>query len=118
MRQCNSASSIVMNTTGTGVSTCLQDVRPQPRLAQLRLLGVGQCGKAAATDVTMHIRAVDGKDLCRVHVRPCGFPVEATVTVDAKPGRLLIGTIPKIGARACAVPHRVARRSGHDPPAC
>ena len=31
--------------------------------------------------VTTEILTVDGRDLCRVHVRPSKFPVEATVTV-------------------------------------
>jgi type I restriction enzyme, R subunit len=41
-------------------------------------------GEAAATNGTTQIHTVDGHDLCRVHVRPCGFPVDATIVVDKK----------------------------------
>ena len=42
-------------------------------------------GAAAATNVTSQVHAVDGKGVCRVHVRPSGHPVHATVTtVDSK----------------------------------
>jgi type I restriction enzyme, R subunit len=37
-------------------------------------------GQAAAANVTSEILTIDGRDLCRVHVRPSKFPVEATVT--------------------------------------
>jgi type I restriction enzyme, R subunit len=37
-------------------------------------------GQAAAANVTSEILTIDGHDLCRVHVRPSKFPVEATVT--------------------------------------
>jgi type I restriction enzyme R subunit len=36
---------------------------------------------AAAANVHTQVHAVDGRDLCRVHVKPSGFPVDATVTV-------------------------------------
>ncbi len=39
-------------------------------------------GAAAATNIGVQIHHVDGNDICRVHVRPSGFPVEAIVTVD------------------------------------
>ncbi len=39
-------------------------------------------GVAAATNIGVQIHHVDGNDICRVHVRPSGFPVEAIVTVD------------------------------------
>jgi len=46
---------------------------------------VNAVGTAAATYVTTHIHTVDGRDLCRVHVRPSGHPVRAKVTiVDAQ----------------------------------
>ncbi len=42
-------------------------------------------GAAAATNVTTQIHTIDGHDLCRVHVKPCGHPVHAEVTiVDSK----------------------------------
>lgn len=37
-------------------------------------------GPAAAANVTHEILHVEGEDLCRVHVRPSGFPVEARIT--------------------------------------
>ncbi|MEX1177033.1 MAG: type I restriction endonuclease [Nitriliruptor sp.] len=37
-------------------------------------------GQAAAANVTSEILTIDGRDLCRVHVRPSKFPVDATVT--------------------------------------
>lgn len=45
---------------------------------------VNSMGEAAATNGTTQIHTVDGHDLCRVHVRPCGFPVDATIVVDKK----------------------------------
>ena len=45
---------------------------------------VNSVGEAAATNVTTQIHTVEGHDLCRVHVRPCGFPVDATIVVDKK----------------------------------
>ncbi len=44
-------------------------------------------GAAAVSNVTTEILTVDGKDLCRVHVRPCGFPVDAKVVVIDKTGQ-------------------------------
>jgi hypothetical protein len=41
-------------------------------------------GDAAASNVTTQFHTIDGHDLCRVHVRACGFPVDATVIVDRK----------------------------------
>ena len=41
-------------------------------------------GEASAADVSLHLHNVDGQDLCRVHVRPSGVPVDAVVTVDRK----------------------------------
>ena len=39
-------------------------------------------GEAAVGNVGIQLHTVDGKDVCRVHVRPSRFPVEAKVTVD------------------------------------
>ncbi len=41
-------------------------------------------GTAAATNATIQIHTVDGHDICRVHVRPSEFPVEAMVTIEKK----------------------------------
>lgn len=45
---------------------------------------INALGEAAATNVTTQLHKVNGHELCRVHVLPCGFPVEATITVDRK----------------------------------
>ena len=44
-------------------------------------------GAAAATNVTTQIHTIDNKDLVRVHVKPSGVPVDATVTVVDKQGQ-------------------------------
>lgn len=44
-------------------------------------------GAAAVANVTTEILTVDGKDVCRVHVKPCGFPVEAKVVKVDKKGQ-------------------------------
>lgn len=41
-------------------------------------------GQAAAANVSAEILHVDGKDLCRVAVRPSKFPIDATVTIAKK----------------------------------
>jgi type I restriction enzyme, R subunit len=41
-------------------------------------------GETAAANVTVQMHSINGDDLCRVHVRPSAFPVEATVTLDNK----------------------------------
>lgn len=54
-------------------------------LLHLNQLLENAVGLAAAAGVTTTIHHVDGHDVCRVHVPPCGHPVEAEVTVaDAK----------------------------------
>jgi hypothetical protein len=40
---------------------------------------INSAGMAAAVNVSQEILEVGGKDLCRVHVRPSSFPVEANV---------------------------------------
>ena len=40
---------------------------------------INSVGMAAAANVTQEILPVGGKDLCRVHVKPSSFPVEAVV---------------------------------------
>ncbi len=44
-------------------------------------------GMAASANVGSEILEVGGKDLCRVHVRPSGFPVEAEVVEVDKKGQ-------------------------------
>jgi type I restriction enzyme R subunit len=44
-------------------------------------------GAAAATSVTTQIHSVADRDVCRVHVKPSGHPVHATVTVVDKQGQ-------------------------------
>ena len=51
-------------------------------------LMVGSMGGAAAANVTLQIHTVDGADICRVHVHPSGFPVDAKVTLD-KGGQMI-----------------------------
>lgn len=55
-------------------------------LFQLHLVNVlaASMGDAAVANITVQLHSVDGKDLCRVHVRPSAFPVEAKVVVDHK----------------------------------
>jgi type I restriction enzyme, R subunit len=53
-------------------------------LLHLHQLLINAVGETAASAVAAQIHTVDGADLCRVHVPPSPFPVEATVTVDRK----------------------------------
>ena len=39
-------------------------------------------GETAASNVAIQLHAVDGRDLCRAHVPPSAFPVDANVAVD------------------------------------
>ncbi|MBA2316508.1 MAG: putative DNA binding domain-containing protein [Euzebyales bacterium] len=39
-------------------------------------------GETAAASVSTQIHTIDGDDVCRVHVPPSGFPVQASVVVD------------------------------------
>ena len=48
---------------------------------------INAVGMAAAANVSHEILQVAGKDLCRVHVRPSGFPVEAKVVEVDKKGQ-------------------------------
>jgi type I restriction enzyme, R subunit len=63
-------------------------------LFQLHLAGilVAAMGEAAATNVGVQIHTVDGKAVCRVHVRPSAFPVEAKVTLAGDKGQLYTKT--------------------------
>ena len=60
-----------------------KDGKDDADLFQLHLTQIIQrsMGDAAAANVSTQIHTVDGKDLCRVHVKPSAFPVEAEVTV-------------------------------------
>lgn len=55
-------------------------------LFQLHLsnIAVASMGEATAAGVSLQIHTVNGEDLCRVHVQPSSFPVDAVVTVDKK----------------------------------
>ena len=48
---------------------------------------INSVGMAAAANVSQEILEVGGKDLCRVHVRPSAFPVEAKVVEVDKNGQ-------------------------------
>ena len=63
-------------------------------LFQLHLnnLIVASMGAAVAANVALQIHTVDGTDICRVHVRPSGFPVDAKVTID-KAGQMVKKTL-------------------------
>jgi hypothetical protein len=51
-------------------------------------LMVTSMGATAAANVTMQIHTVGEFDVCRVHVRPSGFPVDGKVVVD-KAGQMI-----------------------------
>lgn len=59
-------------------------------LFQLHLGGIiaASMGAAAAANVSSYIHTVDRADVCRVHVHPSGFPVDAKVTID-KNGQMI-----------------------------
>jgi type I restriction enzyme R subunit len=67
-------------------ATLRKDGKNDRDLFQLHLANIisASMGTAAATHITVQIHSAEGRDLCRVHVRPSGFPVDATVTVDVK----------------------------------
>ena len=44
-------------------------------------------GAAAISFVTTQMHTINGKDVCRVHVKPCSFPVTAKVTILDKDGK-------------------------------
>ena len=48
---------------------------------------INSVGPAAAVNVGYEILQVGGKDLCRVHVTPSSFPIEAKVTEVDKRGQ-------------------------------
>ncbi len=70
-------------------ATLRKDGKDDADLFQLALTQavLNAVGAAAATNVTTQIHTVDGRDLCRVHVRPSGHPVHADVTVVDKNGQ-------------------------------
>ena len=53
----------------------------QQHLAQVLINALGE---TAASSVSVQMHTVDGHDLCRVHVPPSSFPVDAHVVVDRK----------------------------------
>ncbi|MFT5268628.1 MAG: hypothetical protein ACI88C_002068 [Acidimicrobiales bacterium] len=44
-------------------------------------------GAAAVTNLSARIFTVEGHDVCRIHVKPSGFPVEAKVVIVDKKGQ-------------------------------
>ena len=50
-------------------------------------------GISAVANLTTEVVTVDGKDICRVHVKACGFPVEASVTEVDKKGQHVKKTV-------------------------
>ena len=67
-------------------ATLRRDGRDDRDAFQLHLANIvaASMGTAAATNVTTYIHTVESRDLCRVHARPSGFPVDAKVTVGVK----------------------------------
>ena len=59
-----------------------KDGKDDADMFQLMLTDVtkASAGAAALSNGTTQMRTVDGHDICRVHVKPCGFPVEVKVT--------------------------------------
>lgn len=54
---------------------------------------INAVGMAAAANVGQEILEVGGRDLCRVHVKPSSFPVEAEVTEVDKNGQYVKKTV-------------------------
>ena len=48
---------------------------------------INSVGMAAVANVGQEILEFGGKDLCRVHVKPSSFPVEATLVEVDKNGQ-------------------------------
>jgi type I restriction enzyme, R subunit len=82
---------------------------------------VNALGETAASNVSIQLHTVDGQDLCRVHVPPSPFPVDATVVVDRR-GQLekKVALFVRIGngTREIVDPHErqryIAQRWGTD----
>lgn len=53
-------------------------------LLHLSQLLINAVGETAASSVSSEIHTINGDDICRVHVPPSSFPVEAKVVVDRK----------------------------------
>jgi type I restriction enzyme, R subunit len=51
-------------------------------LLHLNQLLINAFGEAAASTVSTQLHTIDGDDLCRVHVPPSSFPVDANVVID------------------------------------
>lgn len=62
----------------TSLGNKIKDPRDRFLLHLANILSVA-VGDAAATNVRAKIHTVEGRDVCRVQVDPCGFPVDATV---------------------------------------
>jgi type I restriction enzyme R subunit len=70
-------------------ATLRKDGKDDRDLFQLHLgqIVTQSMGAAAAANTTTQIHTVDGLDIARVHVRPSGVPVDATVTIVDKQGQ-------------------------------
>jgi type I restriction enzyme, R subunit len=53
-------------------------------LLHLNQLLINAMGETLASSVSSEIHTVNGDDICRVHVPPSSFPIDATVVVDKK----------------------------------
>jgi type I restriction enzyme R subunit len=53
-------------------------------LLHLHQVLITALGETAASAVSAQIHTIDGKDLCRVHVTPSSFPVDAEVVIDKR----------------------------------
>jgi type I restriction enzyme, R subunit len=53
-------------------------------LLHLNQVLINACGETLASSVSSQVHKVNGGDLCRAHVRPSPFPVEARVVVDRR----------------------------------
>ncbi len=51
-------------------------------LLHLNQLHVNAFGETAASAISTQVHTINGDDICRVHVPPSNFPVDATVVVD------------------------------------
>jgi type I restriction enzyme R subunit len=65
-------------------ATLRKEGRGDRDVFQLHLANIigASMGDAAGTAISAQFHSVDGRDLCRVHVRPSAVPVEAKVSVE------------------------------------
>jgi type I restriction enzyme R subunit len=60
-------------------------------LLHLNQLLINAMGETAASTTSSQVYTIDGDDICRVHVPPSSFPVDAKVVIDKK-GQMLTKT--------------------------